>query len=154
MKPKLSKEQKELIEKAGVFYQKTGLSPATARILGLLMIVDSGELTFEEICEALKLSKSAVSTALNSLLLMERIEFYTKPGDRKRYFFVDPLKKENDNDGILKKLSLSVDLYREILAVRSKANPKYNAELKRLIEFTEFLHVELTEVFKKWKKTK
>ncbi len=57
--------------------RKTGLSPAQARIAALLMIADQAELTFEEIYNALGLSKSAVSTALNSLSMMGRIEYYT-----------------------------------------------------------------------------
>ncbi|POY37889.1 hypothetical protein C3K47_04995 [Solitalea longa] len=148
----LTDEQKAVIEKVGVMYQKTGLSPAAARILSLLMVVDEAELTFEEICSALHLSKSAVSTAINSLLLMERIDFHTKPGDRKRYFFVDMLKYQNLNEGLLKRISNASIMYREILSIRSEANPKYNADLKSMIEFTDFLFQELSEVFKKWKK--
>lgn len=118
------------------------------------MIVDEAELGFEEICEALNLSKSAVSTALNSLSIMGRVQFYTKPGDRKRYFFVNPLRNEKDSDNILKKLAESSSIYQEILAARSKSNPKYNTDLRQLIEFTDFLHSELSTVFKKWKKPK
>jgi DNA-binding transcriptional regulator GbsR (MarR family) len=154
VKIKLNEKQKAIVEKFGVFFEKHGLSPAQARVVGLLMICDRAELTFEEICQTLQLSKSAVSTALNSLLMMGRIEYYTKPGDRKRYFYVNPLKSESDNDAILKKLSGTADLYREILAARSKTNLKYNSELKRWIEFTDFIHAELSEVFKKWKRTK
>lgn len=128
------------------------MPPAVARILSLLMVVDEAEMTFEEICDALNLSKSAVSTAINSLLLMERIEFHTKPGDRKRYFFVNVDKYQNENEGLLKKINNSSAMYRMILAARSDANPRYNASLKSMIEFTDFLHQELSEIFKKWKK--
>jgi DNA-binding transcriptional regulator GbsR (MarR family) len=155
MQIRLNEKQKALIEKFGVFFEKHhGLSPAQARIVGLLMICDRAELTFEEICQLLHLSKSAVSTALNSLLMMGRIEYYTKPGDRKRYFYVNALKSESDNDSILTKLSGTADLYREILAARSKSNPKYNSELKRWIEFIDFIHTELSEGFKKRRKAK
>jgi predicted transcriptional regulator len=154
VKTRLNEKQKAIIEKFGVFFEKHGLSPAQARVVGLLMICDHAELTFEEICQTLQLSKSAVSTALNSLLMMGRIEYHTKPGDRKRYFYVNPLKSESDNDSILNKLSGTAGLYREILAARSKSNPKYNSELKRWIEFIDFIHTELSEVFKKRKKAK
>jgi DNA-binding transcriptional regulator GbsR (MarR family) len=149
---KLSHKQKELIEKFGVFHEQNGLSPAQARIVGLLMIVDQGELTFDEIYNTLQLSKSAVSTAINSLSMMGRIEYYTKPGDRKRYFFVNPVRSESDVDRVLNKLSGTASLYREILAARPKTNTKYNTDLKSLIEFTDFIHQELSKVFKKWKR--
>lgn len=150
MAVKLTSTQKALIEKFGVFHEQNGLSPAQARITALLMIIDQAELTFEEIYSALGLSKSAVSTALNSLAMMGRIEYYTKPGDRKRYFFVNPVRSEKDINAILTKLSGIAQLQREILEARSKSNPKYNKDLKTLIEFTEFMHSELSEVFKKW----
>lgn len=154
MKSKLTKAQKELVEKAGVVHQRSGLSPAAARIFSLLMIVDEAELGFDDIREMLNLSKSAVSTALNSLMMLGRIEYYTKPGDRKRYFFVNPVKHENDNTLILKKLAENIALHEEILAQRSASNPKYNTDLKRMITFTRFMHDELAEAFKKWNKTK
>lgn len=146
----LTNEQKEVVEKVGVMYQKTGMSPAVARILGLLMVVDEAELTFEEICTALNLSKSAVSTAVNWLLLTERIEYYTKPGDRKRYFFVNLKKYQNLNDGLIQRISNAIDTYSEVLAARSTANPAYNAHLADLISFTQFIKTELSEAFKKW----
>lgn len=152
MQIRLNNKQKELIEKFGVFFEKNGLSPAQARIVGLLMIVDQAELTFDEIYSTLQLSKSAVSTALNSLAMMSRIEYYTKPGDRKRYFFVNPVKSDSDVDRVLNRLSGTADLYRDILALRSRSNTKYNTDLKRLIEFTDFIHEELSGVFRKWKK--
>lgn len=154
MQVRLNEKQKALIQKFGVFFEKNGLSPAQARIVGLLMICDRAELTFEEIYQTLQLSKSAVSTALSSLQMMGRIEYYTKPGDRKRYFFVNPIKTESDNNAILDRLSGTADLYREILSARSKSNPKYNSDLKRWIEFTDFIHAELSEAFKKWKRNK
>lgn len=142
-----------MIEKFGVFHERNGLSPAQARIVGLLMIVDQAELTFEEIHGTLQLSKSAASTALNSLSMMGRVEYYTKPGDRKRYFFVNPVKGDKQIDQILDKLGNITEFNRQILEHRSKVNSKYNNDLKQLIEFNDFMHRELTEVFKKWKMT-
>ncbi|MGB7393051.1 MAG: MarR family transcriptional regulator, partial [Pricia sp.] len=84
---KLTKEQQELIEKFGVIQEGMGLNPASARVNALLTISDKLELTFDEIRETLKLSKSATSNAINFLLERENIGYKTKLGDRKRYFF-------------------------------------------------------------------
>ena len=152
MNVKLTNGQKALIEKFGVFHEKNGMTPAQARIVALLMIVDQAELTFDEIQATLQLSKSSVSTALQSLTIMGRIEYYTKPGDRKRYFRVNPVRSDKNVDSILSRLNGVTELNREILASRSKVNPKYNSDLRHQIEFSEFLYKELSEVFKKWPK--
>ncbi len=151
MQVKLNKQQKELIEKVGVIMEKDGLTPAQARVVGLLMVCDAAELTFEEIHATTQLSKSAVSNALNSLALIGKVEYQTKPGDRKRYFFVNPLRFERDMDLIVQSIALRGRLFKEIADLRSKANPRYNADLKRLIDFMEFLPKEINEVFQKWK---
>ena len=87
MSIKLTDNQKELVESFGVVQEHMGLSPAAARVNALLTISDVIELSFDEIRETLQLSKSATSNAINSLLTMDRIDYKTKPGDRKRYFY-------------------------------------------------------------------
>ena len=83
----MTEKQLRLIEKLGVFYEQQGLmQPAAARILALLLVSDSIELTFEEVYETLNLSKSATSNALNFLLNTEKVEYITQPGERRRYF--------------------------------------------------------------------
>ena len=86
MKRILTDKQKELIESFGVVQEGMGLSPASARVDALLIVADSTELTFDEIRETLKLSKSATSNAINNLIMLKRIGYKTKLGDRKRYF--------------------------------------------------------------------
>ncbi|HSJ67934.1 MAG TPA: MarR family transcriptional regulator, partial [Anditalea sp.] len=79
----LTSKQKEIVETIGVFHEQNGLQPALGRIMGLIMVIDAAEVTFEEIVENLSLSKSAVSTALKLLQTQNKVEYTTKPGDRK-----------------------------------------------------------------------
>src|SRR5699024_7126307 len=74
------------IERVGVFHEKKGLQPVVGRIIGLLLVAEPAEATFDEIQEALQVSKSAVSNALTFLQGREIADYTTKPGDRKRYF--------------------------------------------------------------------
>lgn len=152
MEIKLSQKQKELIEKSGVFMERSGLAPAQARILSLLMISDRTELTFDEIYMTLKISKSAASNAINSLLMMERIEYHTKSGDRKRYFSNRiGAHEENFEKNMIKMLEIS-KLLKEVLDNRTKTTKEFNAKLQRFINFMEFLQKELPDVYKKWRK--
>jgi DNA-binding transcriptional regulator GbsR (MarR family) len=79
-------KQRELIEQVGRYSEKEGFQPVAARIMGLLMVMDKEEYTFDEIVEEMKISKSSASTALRNLELRGVIEYVTYHGDRKRYF--------------------------------------------------------------------
>lgn len=84
----IQKEREELIEMFGIHFELLyNLSPLGSRILGLL-IIDGCKtgLTFEEIVEKTGASKSSISTNLNLLLKMDKINYYTLCGDRKKYF--------------------------------------------------------------------
>ena len=80
------KKQRELIERIGRNNERDGFQPVTARILGLLMVMDKEEYTFDEIVDEMQISKSSASNALRNLELRGVIEYVTYPGDRKRYF--------------------------------------------------------------------
>ena len=81
----LSENQKTLIEKYGVLMEQFGLSPVAARVNALLTVTNLPYLSFDEIRVSLNISKSATSTAINTLLLLDYITFKTELGDRKRY---------------------------------------------------------------------
>jgi DNA-binding transcriptional regulator GbsR (MarR family) len=88
----IQKEREELIEMFGIHFELLyNLPPLGSRILGLL-IVDGCKtgLTFEEIVEKMAASKSSISTNLNLLLKMDKINYYTVSGDRKKYFKPSP----------------------------------------------------------------
>lgn len=154
MEIKLTPKQKELIEKMGVFSERNGSTPAQARIMALLMICDKTELTFDEIQETLQLSKSAVSNAINSLLLIERIEYHTKPGDRKRYFSSRITQMESDFEKGFSRMLQVRSLLQEVLENRTKTTKEFNSKLQSLIDFMEFLQKELPESYMKWRKMK
>jgi DNA-binding transcriptional regulator GbsR (MarR family) len=148
----LSSEQLEIIQKMSVFQVRAGMPPTESRILALLLVSDRTELTFDEIRETLNTSKSAVSTALNTLVLRNKVESITIPGDRKRYF-KHQLKNWNSNakDGLHKLLSVN-ELLKEILAVRTSKTEDFNQDLRNVISFIDFMQVELVQVFDKWNK--
>lgn len=153
-KIKLTPKQLKLIERMGVTMEHSGMPPAQARISALLLVCDEAELTFNEIVETLKISKSAASNAINSLLLMERIEYHTKPGDRKRYFSSRIGQIECDFEKNSIKLLEVKTLLEEILNSRTTKTIAFNTNLKKVINFMEFLEKELPELYKKWREIK
>ncbi|HEX8517210.1 MAG TPA: MarR family transcriptional regulator [Bacteroidia bacterium] len=150
----LSKKQKVLIEKLGVFMESSGMPPVQARIASLLLACDKTELTFDEIQKTLMISKGAASTAINGLLIMERIQYTTKTGDRKRYFSSRLGQIETDFEKNSVKLLEINSILQEVLAARTKATKEFNSQLKLVIDFMEFLSHEMPGLYKKWRTIK
>ena len=126
------------------------MQPAAARILALLMIADKTELTFEEIYETLQLSKSATSNAINALLNTEKLEYITKPGERRRYF---RFKMRGLKEGVYKSLEAITAyniLLKEVLQVRPKNTKEFNASLEENSKFLDFIKEELPKLYQKW----
>lgn len=151
---KLREEQKNLIERVGVAHERDGLPPAIARILGLFLVADETEHTFEEIQAELGLSKSAVSNALNFLLMSKSIEYITRPGDRRRYFR-SALHMWPDHLSLKLKGMLEIKaILSEVLAQRTAETEDFNRNFAELIDFMGFVHREIPLIIDKWKATR
>ena len=148
---KLREKQKQLVERVGVAHEREGLPPAVARILGLLLVADETEHTFEEIQAELGLSKSAVSNALNFLLMSKSIEYITRPGDRKRYFR-SALHIWPDHLSVKLKGMLEIKaVLSEILAQRTADTEEFNLHFAELIDFMGFMNSEIPKLIDQWK---
>lgn len=87
----LNSEKKNLIEQLGVVMEKKHqLAPVAARIMSTLVLNGQQGVTFEELVQQLCAGKSTISTHLDHLQASRKIQFFTKPGDRKRYFVINP----------------------------------------------------------------
>lgn len=103
--------KEKLVEEIGVYIEQDGpLSPLAARIYALLMLCPRAGHSFDEIVELSKSSKSSVSTSLNLLLTNGGIEYFTKPGERKRFFRLSKsylkVNLKNSKDHISKELRM------------------------------------------------
>lgn len=149
--PKLREKQKQLVERVGVAHEREGLSPAASRILGMLLVADETEHTFEDIQATLGLSKSAVSNALNFLLTNKSIEYSTRPGDRRRYFSSSLPHWPEHLSVVLKGKMDIMSVYKQVLAQRTADTEEFNAHLANLLDFMEFINHEIPQLIEKWK---
>jgi len=82
-----SEHKKQLIEEAGLHFETAhNLPPLASRIYAIMILSNDEGFSFEQIIEITQASKSSVSTNITLLVQLNYVEFYTKPGDRKRYF--------------------------------------------------------------------
>lgn len=151
---KITQAQKELVEKLGVFYEKSGMQPAACRVLALTIVSDQTELTFDEIMNTLGISKSAASGAINLLLTANRLEYITRPGDRKRYFRAKILNWKVDMLHNMSQMTSVGVLLKEINKQRPKSTKEFNSTLAEMISFLDFLNGEIPSLLKKWESKK
>ena len=149
----LSEQKLELIERIGVFHEKRGMQPLMGRIMGLLLVLEEAEATFEEIVDYLSVSKSAVSNALNVLQLQGHVAYKTKPGDRKRFFHLTIENWEQDMEKKLCDISQMSSFLQDVLKERGDTKPDFNHKIMDVCSFMDFLKTRIPTIFKEFKKT-
>lgn len=145
----LTEKQKTLIESYGVLLERFGLSPVAARINSLLTVIDEEALTFDQIKTQLQISKSATSTALNTLLLMNFVGFQTKLGDRKRYFYSEIKSWKDKMQRDIAYTQELVDILRDIQTNKSDVDLQQKKDVGRYADYlkdvTAYMSIRLKE---------
>jgi len=131
-------KQKELIEYIGRSSEKDGIQPVAARIMGLLMVMDKEEYTFDEILMEMKISKGTVSTALKNLQLRGIVEYITYPNDRRRYFRFISRDMNTIIEEAQKKIREQADIIDRIVSLKKDQNSKNVRLLKTISKGLNF----------------
>ncbi|WP_179351459.1 GbsR/MarR family transcriptional regulator [Winogradskyella vidalii] len=111
MKENVCKEKMALVEKLGVHLEKREqLAPVAARILSYIILTGKQGTTFESMVTILCASKSTISTHLNHLQDLKKIVYFTKTGDRKKYFIIN-------KDMIVQHIDTMINEWQEVRAL-------------------------------------
>jgi DNA-binding transcriptional regulator GbsR (MarR family) len=144
------KRQKDLVEALGRLYDKKGFQPVAGRILGLLLVMDKEQYTFDEIVEELRISKSSVSNALRMLEIANVIEYKTLPGERKRYFQI----KKPDKFALIDEHKVNLEATRKFFQDAWELKANKNSEnailLQNLINMLNFFLDKFEELKKEY----
>ncbi|AFL80281.1 hypothetical protein Aeqsu_0774 [Aequorivita sublithincola DSM 14238] len=126
-------EQIQLIERIGMgIEERLRLSPLASRIYTLLILSSYEGLTFDEIREKVKASKSATSVNINLLLQLDYVASYTKPGDRKRYFKLAKDSQVISLEAELQRIDIEMGMVAEINTYNKKYHPEKFVDEKTL----------------------
>lgn len=131
MREELKNKKWKLVEKLGVFIEdKDNLAPVAARIISYVILTGKQGTTFEDLVTNLCASKSTISTHLNHLQDLKKLSYYTKIGDRKKYFIIN-------RDTMIQEISNMIDdwkeqkqLHLEIMDYKMVANKDLSTENK------------------------
>lgn len=118
----LETQRKNLVEELGVHLEGNNLAPLAARIFSTLILSGKKGVTFEELVKGLQAGKSSISTHLDHLQNTNRVTYFTKPGDRKRYFVIDPNLVLNVVDEMINKWEKEKKLHQKIKEYKEQCN--------------------------------
>lgn len=107
---------------------KEQLAPLAARILANLVLKGKKGETFENLVADLNASKSTIFTHLTTLQASNRITYYTKPGDRKKYFILSPNALINSMDEIIENWKEEREIHLEITSYKQDINETLSAD--------------------------
>ncbi|MEO9077562.1 MAG: transcriptional regulator [Gelidibacter sp.] len=123
MRSKICAEKQDLVERLGVFMeQKEQLAPLAARILSYVVLTGRIGTTFEDLVRDLHASKSTISTHLNHLSDLKRLVYFTKTGDRKKYYTINDDSIIQSIDSMMESWVIQKELHIEIKDYKHKMN--------------------------------
>ncbi|MCG1035121.1 GbsR/MarR family transcriptional regulator [Polaribacter sargassicola] len=146
MKESVCKEKMNLVEKLGVHLEsREQLAPVAARILAYIILTGKKGSTFDEMVSVLCASKSTISTHLNHLQDLEKIVYFTKTGDRKKYFIINENMIVQHIDNMtrewnqIKELHLEIKNYKETINNLKIENEEEKFNLNFHNDYIKFL---------------
>ncbi|WP_438710170.1 GbsR/MarR family transcriptional regulator [Aquimarina muelleri] len=146
MKDNICKEKMALVEKLGVHLEnREQLAPVAARILSYIILTGKKGTTFEDMVTILCASKSTISTHLNHLQDLNKIMYFTKTGDRKKYFVINKdvivqhIDKMVSNWQEERKLHLEIKEYKRIINDNKIENEEEKFDLNFHNDYIKFL---------------
>ncbi|MFV0565917.1 MAG: GbsR/MarR family transcriptional regulator [Flavobacteriaceae bacterium] len=125
----LDKTKCKLVEKVGISIEKKNhLAPVAARILAHVILTGKQGTTFEDLVDNLCASKSTISTHLNHLQDLKKIDYFTKTGDRKKYFVINRDTMLQDISNMVEEWKEQEQLHLEIIDYKKEVNKNLNEE--------------------------
>ncbi len=76
----------QYVEEFGLYFERVGLTRMMGRIIGYLLVCDPAQQSMQELGAALQASKSSVSTALKTLVMLRLVDQISIPGERRDYY--------------------------------------------------------------------
>ncbi|WP_308993663.1 transcriptional regulator [Mariniflexile litorale] len=137
MQENICSEKKALVEKLGILIEsKDQLAPVAARILSYIILTGKTGTTFEDLVSRLCASKSTISTHLNHLQDLKKIVYFTKLGDRKKYFIINQDSIIQGIDNMVETWCSQKELHIEIRQYKEKSNSNNVDEISKFdLEF-------------------
>lgn len=147
-KEELEIQRKQLVEVLGIYFERERqIAPLAARILASLVINGTCGTTFDQLVTDLEASKSTISTHLTALEGQQWISYFTKTGDRKRYYTMLPGYINRKISALTSQWNKEIDLQKQIIDYKTEFNnlyPEQHYPLQAHFQSLKFLEEAVT----------
>lgn len=129
-------------------------SRTVGRVLGLLLVSETPELSAEEIACRLRASQGAISTATRTLVGTGLVRRRTRPGERRAYFGVNPDAWQETTRQQVAGSAAFREMAERGLELAGHGDPEARRGLEAMRDFYGFWERELSEVLARWEQEK
>ncbi|CAL2102052.1 hypothetical protein [Tenacibaculum sp. 190130A14a] len=135
-------DRKEILELYAAAFKVDNYPPTAGKILGLLYTSNQRYFSFEDLIDAVDVTKSAISKALKFLETTGEVSYiYDEKNKRKRLFYLDIVSVKEQLYKNLQAYHTQIKLMEASLKLRNEENKDLNSFIKTSIEFyTEVLN--------------
>jgi DNA-binding transcriptional ArsR family regulator len=146
----MGEARESYIEDFGLLFESVGGSRMVGRVLGLLLVSETPELSAEEIADRLRASQGAISNATRTLVRMGLVRRLTRPGERRAYFRVNPDAWQETTRQQIAGSGAFRQLAERGLGLAGLDEPEARRGLEAMRDFYAFWERELSEVLTRW----
>ena len=146
----MDEDRERYVEDFGVLIGEFGLPRMVGRVLGVLLISDPPERSAEELAEALRASRGAISSSTRTLVQTGLVERRARPGERRDYFRIKPGAWDELMHRELEALSTFRQMAERGLLLMRSSNPQAKIGLQEMRDFYTYWESELPAVLKRW----
>lgn len=144
----LTPELSRFIENMGLHYESYGVPRIGGRILGLLLITQE-PLAPEQIADALRVSRSSISTNLRVLLMTGLAEKVSLPGERRDFFVFSPEAWENSLQARMQGILELKELAEDGLAAFPEDDPAVE-RLQEMARWVDLVEGTIEKMINRW----
>ncbi|MFN2395291.1 MAG: GbsR/MarR family transcriptional regulator [Bacteroidales bacterium] len=146
-------ERSAYVEESGIFFETLGMTRMAGRIIGHLMVTDKEMVSFDELTQVLKASKSSISTNVKLCINVQFVKPVTTPGDRKTYFMLAPeISWVETFQRRMEQMNAMQKFLQKGLNLRSNQDDKPAQWIKDARDFYGWIIRELPDLLKKWER--
>ena len=148
-------ERSAFVEESGIFFENLGMTRMAGRIIGYLMVTDKEMVSFDELTQVLKASKSSISTSVKLCINVHFVKPLTIPGKRKTYFMLAPeISWVEIFQRRMEQLNAMHKLLQKGLNLRANQNDKPAEWIIEARDFYGWVLKEFPELLNKWEEHK
>lgn len=145
----LTSEQRQFIERVGLYFEQYHLSRIGGRLLGLLMLVE-GPLSLDEMATALGVSRASVSTNIRQTADCGLTEHLSLPGDRRDYYRFAENPWQHGLEARIEATRVLRSIAERGLAAVTPTDTAARAHLEELLAFCDFAIEDQREMIARW----